>query len=209
MGVYAMDPSLLELIPQHTHFGFDDLVLKMLEIGLVARAHSFHGTWMDIGRPEDFHAAWETRSLPSTKAWFIARENPRLPLWHGATCAGQYRRNWRAVVRGLIPTRRDHEFPMPHQNFQESPGEVPRLPRASDSASGQALVQIPILGQYTASHILKLGVRSRKQVAEDGSGEIFRRKSKTFSLGTQLVSLGRRELDGEPHGPYCSAWHAV
>jgi hypothetical protein len=38
------------------------------------------------------------------------------------------------VVRGPIPRRRDHEFPKLRRNLQGSPGEVRRLPRASNTA---------------------------------------------------------------------------
>jgi NDP-sugar pyrophosphorylase family protein len=59
MGVYCMNPELLALIPKDRAFGFDDLMHVILERGLEARAYPFNGTWMDIGRPEDFAAACE------------------------------------------------------------------------------------------------------------------------------------------------------
>jgi NDP-sugar pyrophosphorylase family protein len=59
MGVYVVNPELVDLIPADTNFGFDDLMYKMLKLKLPARSHTFSGTWMDIGRPEDFHAACE------------------------------------------------------------------------------------------------------------------------------------------------------
>jgi len=59
MGVYAVQPELLELVPEGQLFGFDHLMHLMLERGLPARSYAFDGTWMDIGRPEDFHEACE------------------------------------------------------------------------------------------------------------------------------------------------------
>lgn len=59
MGVYAMNPEMLDLIPDGEPFGFDDLMYKMLEHHHKAYAYIFRGIWMDIGRPEDFHAACE------------------------------------------------------------------------------------------------------------------------------------------------------
>jgi NDP-sugar pyrophosphorylase family protein len=59
MGVYGMNPELLKLIPDGRAFGFDDLMHEMLGRGMPARAYVFRGTWMDIGRPEDFHQACE------------------------------------------------------------------------------------------------------------------------------------------------------
>ena len=59
MGVYVMNPEILDLIPDDTPFGFDQLMYKMLEMNVPARSYDFRGTWMDIGRPEDFHEACE------------------------------------------------------------------------------------------------------------------------------------------------------
>lgn len=59
MGVYGMNPELLDLIPENQPFGFDDLMHQMLGHGIAARAFPFDGTWMDIGRPEDFQLACE------------------------------------------------------------------------------------------------------------------------------------------------------
>jgi NDP-mannose synthase len=59
MGVYAMNPEMLDLMPDGVPYGFDDLMFKMLDQGLHAYSFIFRGTWMDIGRPEDFHDACE------------------------------------------------------------------------------------------------------------------------------------------------------
>jgi NDP-sugar pyrophosphorylase family protein len=59
MGVYCMNPEVLRLIPDEGPFGFDDLMHLILDRGLEARAYPFAGTWMDIGRPEDFATACE------------------------------------------------------------------------------------------------------------------------------------------------------
>jgi NDP-sugar pyrophosphorylase family protein len=59
MGIYCMSPEVLGLIPKDRPFGFDDLMRVVLERGVESRAYPFEGTWMDIGRPEDFAAACE------------------------------------------------------------------------------------------------------------------------------------------------------
>jgi len=59
MGIYCIDPSLLPMIPREEPFGFDDLMHAVLAHGLDARSYPFAGTWMDIGRPEDFALACE------------------------------------------------------------------------------------------------------------------------------------------------------
>lgn len=59
MGVYLLRAECLELIPRDTFFGFDHLVLKMLEQKLPLQAYPHSGEWLDIGRPEDYQAAVE------------------------------------------------------------------------------------------------------------------------------------------------------
>lgn len=57
MGIYCMEPRILELIPQGVPFGFDDLVHEMLHQRLPIHVYEHKGIWMDIGREEDFRHA--------------------------------------------------------------------------------------------------------------------------------------------------------
>lgn len=57
MGIYAMDPDVLDLIPPNTHFGFDDLMSLCLERDIHINAHPHDGLWLDIGRHEDYEHA--------------------------------------------------------------------------------------------------------------------------------------------------------
>lgn len=57
MGVYCMQPSVLEYIPRCVPFGFDDLMLCLLSRGLPAYTFVHDGLWLDIGRVEDFQKA--------------------------------------------------------------------------------------------------------------------------------------------------------
>jgi mannose-1-phosphate guanylyltransferase len=63
MGIYCMEPEVLEYIPRGMPFGFDDLILCMLSRGLPAFTFPHSGLWLDIGRVEDFQSAqalpWE------------------------------------------------------------------------------------------------------------------------------------------------------
>jgi len=54
MGVYCMEPGVLEFIPSGVPFGFDDLMYTMLEQEKPVHVFEHDGIWMDIGRPEDF-----------------------------------------------------------------------------------------------------------------------------------------------------------
>jgi NDP-sugar pyrophosphorylase family protein len=66
MGIYCMDPAVLDRIPSGVPFGFDDLMLEMLEEGAPVNVFKHNGMWLDIGRVEDFHkaqdVAWDEQS---------------------------------------------------------------------------------------------------------------------------------------------------
>jgi len=54
MGVYVFSRKILDLVPKDTAFGFDHLMLTMIEKGLAAQVYPYSGYWMDIGRPDDY-----------------------------------------------------------------------------------------------------------------------------------------------------------
>lgn len=57
MGIYCMEPGILELIPKGIAFGFDDLMNEMLNQKIPIHIFEHHGLWWDIGREEDFRHA--------------------------------------------------------------------------------------------------------------------------------------------------------
>jgi len=57
MGIYCMEPEIIELIPEGVPFGFDDLMHSMLGRKLPVYVFKHEGLWLDIGRPEDFQKA--------------------------------------------------------------------------------------------------------------------------------------------------------
>ena len=59
MGIYVMEPEVLEHIPAEGHFDFPDLVLALLEAGRPVGAYRHEGLWFDIGRHEDYERAAE------------------------------------------------------------------------------------------------------------------------------------------------------
>jgi len=54
MGIYCMEPEILDHIPAGIHFGFDDLMRALLAAGEPIQVFNHEGLWMDIGREEDF-----------------------------------------------------------------------------------------------------------------------------------------------------------
>lgn len=57
MGVYMVSASALQRIPVGRPYGFDNLMLDLLEARSPATVRTFSGYWLDIGRPEDYVAA--------------------------------------------------------------------------------------------------------------------------------------------------------
>jgi NDP-sugar pyrophosphorylase family protein len=57
MGIYAVSPDLIPLIPSKGLFGFDDLMALCLDENIPVQARRFDGLWLDIGRPEDYASA--------------------------------------------------------------------------------------------------------------------------------------------------------
>ncbi len=57
MGVYGLTRETLRPYQPGLPFGFDELVLDLLDRGLPPRSHAFDGYWLDIGRPEDYDRA--------------------------------------------------------------------------------------------------------------------------------------------------------
>lgn len=57
MGVYAMSRATLARYPRNVPFGFDDLVLDLLDRDEPPSSYHFDGYWLDIGRPDDYDEA--------------------------------------------------------------------------------------------------------------------------------------------------------
>lgn len=57
MGVYAMNRRVLDFVPRNKAFGFDNLMLYMLEKKIPVNVYPYEGYWLDIGRPDDYEKA--------------------------------------------------------------------------------------------------------------------------------------------------------
>lgn len=67
MGVYMVNRSAVDYIPENTFFGFDHLMYKLLEVKHPATVYEFNGFWLDIGRPSDYEIAIEKVRDPNFK----------------------------------------------------------------------------------------------------------------------------------------------
>ena len=57
MGVYAVSREALRKYTPGEPFGFDELVLDLLDQGTAPAVYPFKGYWLDIGRPDDYDQA--------------------------------------------------------------------------------------------------------------------------------------------------------
>jgi len=59
MGVYMVSKKVLDYIPYNTAYGFDNLMLDLINDNKYAKVRPHSGYWLDIGRPDDYHIAIE------------------------------------------------------------------------------------------------------------------------------------------------------
>jgi NDP-mannose synthase len=57
MGIYVMEPDVLDYIPKGGYFDFPDLVHALLAAEERVGAYVYDGLWFDIGRQEDYERA--------------------------------------------------------------------------------------------------------------------------------------------------------
>ena len=57
MGIYVMEPSVIEHIPEQGYFDFPNLVQALLSADAQVGAYVHDGLWFDIGREEDYEQA--------------------------------------------------------------------------------------------------------------------------------------------------------
>jgi NDP-sugar pyrophosphorylase family protein len=57
MGIYVLEPEVLEYIPSEGYFDFPDLVQALLRAGEPVGAYCYDGLWFDIGQHDDYERA--------------------------------------------------------------------------------------------------------------------------------------------------------
>lgn len=57
MGIYIFSRDVLRYVPDGQPFGFDNLVLTLLEHRERVMSYPYSGFWLDIGRPDDYERA--------------------------------------------------------------------------------------------------------------------------------------------------------
>jgi NDP-sugar pyrophosphorylase family protein len=69
MGIYMVNRKIIEFIPENIPYGFDSLMLDLLNAKYDVAVQSYDGHWLDIGRPDDYMEAIE--QFDSMKDHFI------------------------------------------------------------------------------------------------------------------------------------------
>ena len=57
MGIYALEPRVIEYIPENEYFDFPNLVQALLSEGEKVGSYVYDGAWFDIGRHDDYEVA--------------------------------------------------------------------------------------------------------------------------------------------------------
>lgn len=57
MGIYGVNKRHLERYTPGLPYGFDELMLDLIERGTLPASYQFDGFWLDIGRPDDYDQA--------------------------------------------------------------------------------------------------------------------------------------------------------
>ena len=63
MGIYVLEPEVLAYVPAAGYFDFPHLVQALLDRDLRVGTYPFAGSWLDIGRRDDYEKAlahWES-----------------------------------------------------------------------------------------------------------------------------------------------------
>ena len=50
MGIYAMNEEIIKYIPQDKFYGFDDLVIDLIDRNIKPLSYRHDGLWLDIGQ---------------------------------------------------------------------------------------------------------------------------------------------------------------
>ena len=57
LGIYILDPSVIQLVPKNKYYLMTDLFIKLLELNKKIMTHFTDEDWIDVGRPDDLKRA--------------------------------------------------------------------------------------------------------------------------------------------------------
>src|SRR6266566_430021 len=78
MGIYVLEPTVLDYIPAHGCFDFPDLVKRLLRARESVGVYRYDGMWFDIGRQDDYLkavAAWDEDGIEASSPSVLRTPN--------------------------------------------------------------------------------------------------------------------------------------
>jgi len=76
MGVYVLEPEVLDFVPKHQKFDLPDLIRALLVADVRVLAYRHSGYWLDIGRPDDYQRAQQDFSALRDRLFASAQQRP-------------------------------------------------------------------------------------------------------------------------------------
>ena len=69
MGIYMASRAIVPFIPANKAYGFDQLMLRLIDEKKPVKVQRFSGYWLDIGRPDDYAQAIDEFQDMKAKFW--------------------------------------------------------------------------------------------------------------------------------------------
>ena len=201
MGIYVMEPEVLDFIPEGGFFDFPDLIKALLAADERVGAYRFDGLWFDIGRQEDYELAVEK--------WLDAEDDVVAELASRASGNGNgsgsgHAHNGRG---GVEPTLQARPSPGTGQ-YLRSVQEPRAVKGVSLEAFTETFSQVPaavsVVSTYaedgrphgtTVSAFSSLSVEPPLvMVALDRSSDLLKLLEKSTKFGLNVLAAGQEEI---------------
>lgn len=194
MGIYVMEPEILDFIPEEDYFDFPDLIKALLAAGERVGAYRFDGIWFDIGRQEDYARAVET--------WLEAEEDIAGALASRATAQPSVAANGNgAPVDAIVHAPASMRPP-------RGSGEPKKLEGVSLEEFTTTFSQVPsavsVISTYaedgrphgtTVSAFTSLSVNPPLvMVALDRSSDLLKLLRRSSKFGINVLAVGQEEV---------------
>jgi NDP-mannose synthase len=184
MGIYVMEPDVLDFIPENDYFDFPDLIRALLEAGERVGAYRYDGVWFDIGREEDYALAVETWLEGGGE---LARENGRV--------SGNGNGNAPARSEGMIHAVPDRdEQPklegVDVKSFAETFSQVPAAVSVVSTYSKQGRphgTTVSAFSSLSADPPLVM-------VALDRSSDLLKELETSMRFGINVLAAGQEDI---------------
>jgi flavin reductase (DIM6/NTAB) family NADH-FMN oxidoreductase RutF/dTDP-glucose pyrophosphorylase len=191
MGIYVMEPEVLEYIPEGEYFDFPHLVEALLDAGKPIGSYRYDGLWFDIGRHEDYEQA--------VSAWVESQNEANDHATNGNGTNGNGKVRHLAAVRS-------------RSNGSNGNGKAPkpRAAKANGAKQNGAKQNGAKQNGAKANGNGQLGAPVRWKKPDDrGDGVRLDAFKETLSSVPAPVTIVTTVRDGNPHGTTVSAFSSL